>query len=319
MKALKCAALLLAAILLVTGCRKEEKASVSSAPPASSEPEEERDPNWPAKAGGLVLEAAPETVVSLSPALTEIVYELGFSLSGASQYCDYPPAVAALEKYGTSDGPDLEALEKLKPDLVFSSVPLSDHDAAALEKMGARAAVFPRAPDLDALEETYVSVATLLGGAVDGPETGRAVFAKLRARYDALCAAPGPEGASGIWMRAAPLVMATGDTFEGALLEEALGIKNDAAEFTGWQYPPEKAVDLYPDVIFYDQSIDPEYFKGTQVYNTTDAYKQGRMYPFDSLPFERQSGRMFDELEKMAAQLRGESPAIRDPDETAGQ
>ena len=83
-------------------------------------------------------------------------------------------------------------------------------------------------------------------------------------------------------------------------MEEALGIKNDAVEFEHWQYPPEKAVDLYPDVIFYDQSIDKDYFAGTQVYNTTDAYKQGRIYPFDALPFERQSGRMITELEHMA-------------------
>ena len=104
------------------------------------------------------------------------------------------------------------------------------------------------------------------------------------------------------------MVMATGDTFEGELLENALGIENDAAAYEHWQYPSEKAVDLYPDVIFYDKSIDKDYFAGTQVYNTTDAYKQGRMYSFDALPFERQSGRMITELEHMAQALVEENP-----------
>ena len=37
--------------------------------------------------------------------------------------------------------------------------------------------------------------------------------------------------------------------------------------YTGWEYPADQAVNLYPDIIFYDEGIDPEYFKGTQVYN----------------------------------------------------
>lgn len=309
MKALKCAALLLAGALVFSGCHKEKTAGVSSEPDKPPEPVEEPDPNWPAKAGTVVLEEQPQTVVSLSPALTEIVYELGGSLSGVSEYCDYPAEAAALDHFGTADTPDMDALKKLSPDLILSSAPLAEADAAVLEEAGAALAVFPRAEGLDGMEETYVSIATLLGGAIDGKENGETVFGRLWERYDALVSGASPSEASGIWLRAVPLVMATGDTFEGKLLTEVLGLQNDAAEFTGWQYPAEKAVDLYPDVIFYDGSIDPEYFKGTQVYNTTDAYKQNRMYAFSSLPFERQSGRMFDELERMAKALAGEETA----------
>lgn len=299
----------MAAALVFSGCHKEKTASVSSEPDKPPEPVEEPDPNWPAKAGTAVLEEKPETVVSLSPALTEMVYELGGQLSGVSEYCDYPPEAADLPHCGTADTPDMEALEKLSPDLILSSTPLAEADAAVLEEAGAVLAVFPRAGGLDGMEETYVSLGTLLGGAIDGRENGETVFGKLRERYDALVSGVSPSEVSGIWLRAVPLVMATGDTFEGKLLTEALGIQNDAAEFTGWQYPAEKAVDLYPDVIFYDESIDPEYFKGTQVYNTTDAYKQNRMYAFSSLPFERQSGRMLDELERMSKALAGEETA----------
>lgn len=318
MKLANLAALLLAAALIFSGCHKEEKrASVPSEPDKPPEPVEEPDPNWPAEAAGVVLEEKPETIVSLSPALTEIVYELGGTLSGISDYCDYPPEVSSLERYGVAGSPALEALETLEPDLVLSSTPLPKAGLERLEALEISVAVFPRADGLDGMEETYIALATLLGGAEDGPAHGKEVFGALRGRYDALVSSAGEPQISGIWLRAAPLLMATGDTLEGSLLEKALGVKNDAAEYEGWQYPQEKAVDLYPDVIFYDQSIDPAYFGSTQVYSTTDAYKQGRMYSFDSLPFERQSGRMFDQLEQMAARLRGGAPAAEDPDTAA--
>ena len=98
----------------------------------------------------------------------------------------------------------------------------------------------------------------------------------------------------------------------GGELLAAIGVENDAAEFTGWEYPADQAVNLYPDIIFYDEGIDPEYFKGTQVYNTTDAYKQGRIYPVNGTALERQSGRMFAELEKMFAEAYPELASLLD-------
>lgn len=302
MKAKKWAVFAFAVIFLLAGCHQKEKAVSAPEPEISqsSDVEKEPDPNWPVEIRDVVLKEKPETVISLSPALTEMVYELGGSLSGVSNYCDFPEEVSSLERYGDSSMPDLEALQKNPPDLLLSSTPLSKTDQERLESLDVAVAVFPRAEDFDGIEKTYIDLGILLEGAEAGKENGETVFAALRERYQALCDKADGHGMFGIWLRDVPLMMATGDTFEGKLMEEALGIKNDAVEFEHWQYPPEKAVDLYPDVIFYDQSIDKDYFAGTQVYNTTDAYKQGRMYPFDALPFERQSGRMITELEHMA-------------------
>lgn len=298
-------ALLLLLSAGLTGCKKEETNSSSSKSEASSEPEIAVDPNWPVSWEDVRLEEKPETIISLSPALTELVAELGAEdrLAGVSDYCDYPDAVASLERCGTSDRPNFDAIENQKPQLVLSSVPLSQDDTVRLQQMDVQVAVFPRVGDMDALEARYTGLATLLDGMEDGPENGAAVFAPLREDYEELRAAAKSieTPLSGIWLRAVPLVMATGDTFEGMLLEEVLGVKNDAAEFTGWEYPADKAVDLYPDLLFYDKSIDPAYFQGTQVYSTTDAFKNNKLFPFDSLPFERQSGRMFSALKELFA------------------
>ncbi len=320
-------ALLLAGLMIfmATACEKGKDAEPSSS-------EEVKDPNWPVAVGDVRVAEKPDSVVSLSPALTEILCELGGEgqLTGVSDYCDYPDSVRDLEQCGTSQLPDLKTIKKLAPQVVFSSSALSQEDTVKLQQMGAEVVVLPHAGSVDALEELYVAAGTIIGGMVDGEENGEETFAPLRRRYDALTAAAETveKKLSGIYLRAAPLMMATGDTFEGELLEE-IGIQNDAAEDTGWEYPADKAKDLYPDIIFYDKSVGEQYLKDNQVYNTTDAVKNERCYEVDATAFERQSARMFDELENMfrkaypdvelgtaEPESRQESSSERDEDES---
>lgn len=282
-------------LLAMAACKKESEVE----PESSQAP---KDPNWPVSVGDVRLDAKADSVVSLSPALTEIIYELGGmdQLTGVSDYCDYPDSVRDLPSCGTSQLPDLDAIEDLRPQVVFTSSPLSQQDTVELQQMGAEVVVLPHAESVNGIEEIYVAAGTILGGMIDGERDAVKTFAPLKQKYHALkdAAQSVQTPISGIYLRMTPLMMATGDTFEGTLLEE-LGIKNSAAEFTKWEYPQEKAVDLYPDVIFYDQTIDAQYLKDAQVYNTTDAVKNERCYEIDATAFERQSARMFDELETL--------------------
>ncbi len=296
-------ALLLAAAIAVTaaGCKdkggkEEPQGTVSSSAP------EPVDRNFPVSIGEIRIPERPERIVSLSPALTEVLCELGAEsrLAGVSDFCDYPQSVEGLDRCGSASLPNFEAIAALSPDVVFTSAPLAQADAVRLQQMGAEVVVLGRADSLEALSEVYETAATILDGMEDGAENGQTVFGGLRAGYDALKARADnlSEPLGGILLREPPLLMATGDTFEGELLEW-IGVENDAAEFTGWVYPSDKAVDLYPDLIFYDQSIDPSYFQSTPVYSTTGAFQNGRLYPVDMTAFERQSGRMLDELTHM--------------------
>ena len=62
-------------------------------------------------------------IVSMTPALTEICYELGLeeSLVGVTTYCDYPPEAKQKEKIGGFANPDHEKIIALDPDLVLVS------------------------------------------------------------------------------------------------------------------------------------------------------------------------------------------------------
>ena len=60
-------------------------------------------------------------LLSLSPSITETIYNLGASelLVGRSDYCNNPPQATSLPTFGTSLTPNLEAIARTAPDMVI--------------------------------------------------------------------------------------------------------------------------------------------------------------------------------------------------------
>jgi iron complex transport system substrate-binding protein len=70
---------------------------------------------------GLSVDSIPQRIVSLAPALTEILFALGLGprVVGVTDSCDYPAEVQDKSQVACWFDPDLEKLLALKPDLVF--------------------------------------------------------------------------------------------------------------------------------------------------------------------------------------------------------
>ena len=70
----------------------------------------------------VVIKAEPERIISLAPAITEIIYELGLEdkLVAVSSVCDYPEEALAKTEVGRIDEPNLEKIISLEPDLVIA-------------------------------------------------------------------------------------------------------------------------------------------------------------------------------------------------------
>lgn len=68
----------------------------------------------------ITLQAPAHRIVSLAPHLTELLYAAGAGdrLVGAIEHSDYPEAARNLPRVGSESGINLEALLRLKPDLV---------------------------------------------------------------------------------------------------------------------------------------------------------------------------------------------------------
>ncbi len=71
-----------------------------------------------------VITRIPNTVVTLAPNLTEMIYSIGTGnkLVGNTSYCNYPPEAKSVENVGDMLSINHEKLLKLNPDIVFITV-----------------------------------------------------------------------------------------------------------------------------------------------------------------------------------------------------
>ncbi len=87
----------------------------------------------------ITIATPPQTVVSLTPANTEVLYALGCGdkVVGVDNQSDYPAEAAALEhKVGDYYAPNVEAVVALKPDVVFASDKLQQTAVEQLTALG---------------------------------------------------------------------------------------------------------------------------------------------------------------------------------------
>ena len=84
--------------------------------------------------------ASEARIVSLSPAVTELVCRLGQGgkLVGRSEVCNYPEEVKTLPAVGRYADPNLEKLVRLRPTLVLTNDLRAPRVGSVLEKLGAK-------------------------------------------------------------------------------------------------------------------------------------------------------------------------------------
>lgn len=120
--------------VMLSSCSKENMSAPDEISVTSGD-ESDQTSAFPAKSCGVTLKKAPEKIVSLSPAATEIICELGFKdkLVGISDYCDYPQGLTA-KKVGSTENPNIDEIVNLKPDVVFTLSALSEREVYTLNQ-----------------------------------------------------------------------------------------------------------------------------------------------------------------------------------------
>jgi iron complex transport system substrate-binding protein len=192
-------------------------------------------------------------IVSTSPAITETLFAIGAGsrVVGISTYCHYPPETAKIPRIGTYLKPNVEAIVRLRPDLVF----VERLPNQALDQLqGAGLKVVRVAPgDVETNLRMMESIASAAGRQAEG----RAVSGRIRAELKRLREAAAKRKAKSVLF----LVGRTPGALEGMIavgkgsyLNELLAIaggRNLLAD-SAVAYPKvslEAIVRLQPDVI----------------------------------------------------------------------
>ena len=293
---------LLAAVMLISGCERivlvPGKLSGESVPESSST-QESSFPEYPVVLNDTEITESPQSVISLTPAYTEILCEMGYGdrLVAVSEYCDYPQSVTELPKAASGANPDIDMIKKLTPDIVITATPIVTKDRVALEAGGIKILTVPAPSTAEGFESIYKLFGLAFEGLFEGEQAGEKAFAPIKKRIEEI----NKTDKSFVYITAA-FSPAGGDTFESAII--SLFGDNCAESAKGYEYNPEKLVEDNPDIIIVNSELDIEILKNHEIYGTLDAVAGDRVIILDNSYFERPSGRItaiLDELEKAFA------------------
>lgn len=290
--------ILLAAALVFCGCNKIEEE-----PPVSFAETENSEKPYPVSVGSFIFNEQPQTVGSLSPAITEMICELGYSdkIIGRSNYCDYPESILSKVSLGSAANPNAEAVIAAAPQLLISQSPIAKKDIISIEDAGTRVMIISAPNSVEELYVCYNDLAAVFGGGISCTEAADNAMKPLS---DALRKAEGSIG-SFVYIMSPELAAASDSTFAGSFFSNfgsnAAGDEEDilltAEELEQlapeWLILPELVADNPPDEIA-----------------SLDAFKEGRVIVLDSAalerierPTSRLSGTVYDILEQIEAIL----------------
>lgn len=244
----------------------------------------------------------PERIVSLSPAVTEILFTLNLDekIVGVTDYCDYPAAALDKPKVGGFANPNMEVIINLEPDLVFTSAGVQEDILHQLEKVGITAVV------LDAEDIEGVLNNIKLAGKITGSgEKAAEVVSNLQKRIDNVAEKISktntrPSVFFEVWDD--PLMSAGPGSFIDDLIKRAGGrnIAGDARE----RYPKfnlEVLLAENPDIyIINSHAHKPEDIKARDGYASLRAVQHDRVYSIEDDLVTLPGPRIVTGLEEMA-------------------
>ncbi|HUT74657.1 MAG TPA: helical backbone metal receptor [Armatimonadota bacterium] len=300
------ASLLPLAVLLLAGC------AVPDARPANAGgndfPVTQRD----ALGNRVTVRAEPQRIVSLAPAMTEILFALGLGnrIVGVTAYCDYPAAAKAKPKIGGIVNPSVERILAQAPELALGT----RLNPRPVLRTLARAGIPTYAADARDFDQVMACIRAV--GALTGrrPQAAQLVAA-ARARLLAVRKQVAGLAEPTVIMiyQQDPLWVAGADTFADHLLRLA-GARNAARGIQGYkQYSVEMLLAQDPEVILLSSMAGGEEADQVRAFverpsmRGLSAVRHRRVYVINADTVARAGPRIVEGIEVIAARLHPEA------------
>ncbi len=248
----------------------------------------------------VVIPAHPQRVVSLSPAVTEIIYALGADslLVGRTDFCEYPAEALQIPTVGGISNLNIEKILSLNPDLVISGSMVGKKATDQMDQMGTPMVCVIEKPRFEALYDNIRAIGRLVGKEKEADslveslkwkverllaDTSLSTFnSQLSTCYYVVGFGPTGNFTAG------------GNTFINDIIRMAGG-RNIAEEVEGWNYSLEALMQENPDYIIVRRE-DSAAFCGMKPYNTLDAVRKGHVIGIVSGTLDLQVPRNIDAI-----------------------
>lgn len=241
----------------------------------------------------------PQRIVSLSPAVTEIMFALGADslLVGRTEFCAYPPEAAAIENIGGISNLNVEKVLSRNPDLIISGSMVPQKVVRQFEEMGVPMVCVIEKPHFD---ELFANIGKI-GGLVGFGRQADSLNAVLKGQIDSLDlnrdGTDGPSCYYVVGFGSGGNFTAGGNTFINDIITMAGG-RNIAADSEGWTFSVEALMDADPDFILI-RAEDSARFCQTAPYSRLSAVKQGRLVALEDGILDLQVPRNIEVLRRL--------------------
>lgn len=260
---------------------------------------------YPVNVGDLTFNSAPKKVAALSPALAEMIFEIGHgeSIICKGEYCDYPSALADIPEAGSSANPDIDAIIEYAPEIVLTQSPIANQDIVRLSDEGITVLMLPAASNIEELYDTYRELALIFEGGITCDAIADAALSGIKEAYD---------NARGSCESLVFIMDVTedgfaavnGSSFAGSYIS-AFGT-NIAALNESPIMTARELIAADPQVIFLAHPLTSDDI-GYETSEQLTAFANGYVYVIDSTLFERPTSRLASVTASVSEKLRSDT------------
>ena len=235
----------------------------------------------------------PVRAASLSPFLTEIIFEMGYGdiLVGRSAYCNYPETVSGITEIGKPSQPDIDTIISLSPDVLFTATAISNQDIIALRDRGIETVFIATPRSLEGMKGIYYAVALVFEGAFNAEGTSEKAWKAISEKL------PSEKSIGKYIYITEGMNIAGKGTLEDSLL--SLYGENLAGDIYGYAVEKEFLLENEPDIIFYDSQYSEEALASDEIIGKLTAFTEGNTFSLDNTYFERPTGRITELLDNL--------------------
>lgn len=246
-------------------------------------------------------EKTPETVVSLAPNITEIIFaiEAEDKLVARTDWCNFPEAVFDYASVGNIDQPDIEAIIALNPDVVILTEMTMKELALQIKDAGIP---FVVVDEEDSFEGAYRCI-EIVGEVLGAYDKATDVVSSMKADIESIISEVSVYEKKTVYY-----VMGYGEfgdytagkgTFISQMIAAAGGI-NVADDTEGWTYSVEKLVEHNPDVLLLSTWSPADGLKEATGYKDLTSVKENRVFTLNDDSLQRLGPRLVEAFADMA-------------------
>lgn len=263
---------------------------------------ENRVKPYPATVMNTTIDQKPNTVASLSPAITKMLIELGYqeNIIGYSSDCGIE-GITEDKMIGTALKPDFTKIGTIAPEIIFTNVPLTKVQMDKVTAVGMKVIVMPTVKSITDLKSHYVDIITAMSGQVEANEIGLAKVDALQEKLDYIKTLVPAQKPTFLYVASLDPIVATGDTFESSLLSYVGD--NLVASYSQYNVKAEQVQKLNPDIIFFASPLEAEHIKNSDLFKNSNAVKNNKLYVVDNAELTLQNDQASEVVRKIAGQV----------------